>query len=148
MSRSPIPTEVLKLRGTARKHRIAKRAGELQLTPNFPEPPNDLPAEALAEWARIKSESQYATVLTGADRQVMILYTTLSAEYNAGACGKAEPMQTSRVAQLRALCGDLGMTPPSRSRIQPPGEKKRENKFASLSRDFPIDEPERKRRGF
>ena len=131
MGKSPVPTEIQKLRGTARKHRLAKRSGELQLKPNFPEPPDDLPAAAWEEWERIRNESKYASVLTGADRQILILYCTLSAEYNAGVSGKGQPMHTSRIAQLRAICSDLGMTPPSRVRIQLPEEKKR-NKFEQL----------------
>ncbi len=132
MGKSPVPTNIQRLRGTARKHRLAKRAGELRLTPAFPEPPEGLPAAALAEWKRIESESQYACVLTAADRQLLIIYSTLSAEYNAGACGLGPLMQTSRLAQLRAVCSELGMSPPSRVKIQLPGEKKPRNKFEDL----------------
>jgi phage terminase small subunit len=139
--RPPKPTSILKLQGTAQKCRIARRRGELELPRAVLLPPAFLPPEAIAEWERVVSISQYSKALTEADRPTLALYCGLHAEWMDSFLprvdfeGKAlppRPMQTSRMALYMNIAGKLGMNPSDRVKVHVPTEEKPANKFAKL----------------
>jgi phage terminase small subunit len=133
--RPSTPTNILKLRGTARKCRLERRRGELALPPAVLLPPAFLPPEAIAEWERVTSLSKYAKALTEADRPTLALYCGLHAEWEKSFLPgkKGKPMQTSRMALYMNVAGKLGMNPSDRVRVHVPAEEKPENKFAQIT---------------
>ena len=134
--RPPKPASIHILQGTAQKCRMAKRKGELAPGGAIPGPPAFLPPEALAEWERVISMSQYAKALTAADLPTLAMYCGLYAEwersFRPNEEGEFHPMQTSRLALLMNIAGKLGMNPSDRVKVHVPAEEKPLNKFAKL----------------
>src|ERR1043166_7309595 len=128
--RPPKPTKILKLQGTARKDRHARRR-DLDLGGELPQPPEFLSDAGREEWFRVCTIGKYAKALSPADRGPLTLYCVLWAELVA--CqATGQEMQTSRMALLGNLGGKFGMTPSDRAKIQMPEDERPANKFASL----------------
>lgn len=134
--RPPKPTSVLKLQGTARKDRHAKRQ-DLELGGELPQPPAFLSAPELEEWNRVCTIGRYAKALSPADRGPLTFYCGLWAEYIASK-KTGEPMQTSRMALFVNIASKFGMDPSDRAKIQMPAEEKPLNKFAALGDPTPV----------
>jgi phage terminase small subunit len=124
---------LLKLQGTLRKHRHAKR-NDLALGGELPQPPAFLVGAALEEWQRVCTIGKYAKALSPADRGPLTMYCLLWAELVASNA-RGEEMGTSRMALLGNLAGKFGMTPSERAKINVPEEAKLKNKFAFLDDD-------------
>src|SRR6516164_10617806 len=132
--RPPKPTKLLKLQGTARKDRHAKR-NDMDLGGDLPQPPAFLGGPALEEWVRVCTIGKYAKALSHADRGPLTIYCLLWAELVVSQANGHE-MQTSRMALLGNLAGKFGMTPSERAKIQMPEEEKPRNKFAALEEEL------------
>ena len=133
---APKHTAVLKLQGTMRSDRHAKR-NDLDLGGELPKVPAFLNSVAKAEWKRVCSIGKYSKALSPADRGALTLYCILWSELKESQELNAEgflvPMQSARMSVFMNLAGKFGMTPSDRAKIQMPEEPKVQNKFAALA---------------
>lgn len=131
------PLVLHKLHGTARKARMEKRAGEMQLESALPDPPEWLLPEARAEWERLLANSQYRLALATVDRAMMAAYCQLWARFVMAQQGTAEEAEKFGGRQLMSLvqiAGKLGLNPQDRTKIKTPAApEKGENPWAALA---------------
>lgn len=129
----PVPTEILRLRGS---WRAGLRDGEMQLPLGEPEPPDWLSDEAAAEWARVAGPLASAGVLAQADRALLACYCEAWAEFvqarelldRSGPLlrdGDGNPYPNPCLAirdkaceRLLRLAGHFGLSPSARARIK------------------------------
>jgi phage terminase small subunit len=120
------------LHGTARKSRMEKRAGEMQLESATPDPPEWLLPEARAEWDRLIANSKYKLALATVDRAMMAAYCQLWAKFvDAELSGKE--FGGRQLMSLIQIAAKLGLNPQDRTKIKtaaPP--EKADNPWAAL----------------
>lgn len=126
------PLVLHKIEGTGRKDRDAKRAGELQLDPQKPSPPEWLRDEGLAEWNRLMESERYAAALSVVDRGMVAMYCQLWARYVEGE--KADdPIGGRQLQTLVAVAAKLGLNPTDRTKVKvPQSEQKADDPWAKL----------------
>jgi len=110
-----LPTNIKKLRGTARKHRT-NDAEPVFPTGNLPEPPSWLKGHGLNEWDRIKGPLQNIGVVTDMDYTTLVVYCKMFGEFVEAVEAK-ESLTASKLMAIKAYASDLGITPASRSRV-------------------------------
>lgn len=126
--RPRVPTNVLKMRGTAQKCRIEKRAGELLVDGPFPDAPEWLTPGALAEWERVKAISDYASCVKSSDRTLLALYCTIADEL-----AREGTLSDGKAKTLLSLGGKFGMSPSDRTKIKgAPKEEAKDDPWAKL----------------
>ena len=131
----PTPTKLKVLRGETRPSRVNR--AEPQPVQLFPEPPEHLSDEAKAAWAHVQTTMASTRVITAADADMLELYCESLARYREWSelLGKSGPlikgarhgelvknplvaMVRDTGTQVRALAGELGLTPASRSSLR------------------------------
>lgn len=124
MPRPRTPTNLAYLRGVDKKHpeRMRDRRQEPKPGPFPKEPPEHLPQPVKDAWRDFVGLVAPG-VLGASDVVVVELAATLWAELRA----LSITMKESRMAQLRLLCHEFGMTPAARSKVTAP--QKPENPF-------------------
>lgn len=125
------PKQFKLLQGTARKDRD-KPEFELPALTELPAPPEWLQnVDAVDAWDRFGDELVAHRVITEADLTLLAhlcrMHGHLLELYRSGA-----EVQASMIAQYRLLASDFGLTPTSRSRVQPAGDPREANPFAQL----------------
>lgn len=118
MARPRTPTNVLDLRGSFKRHPERKRTGEPKPAGKIGAAPAGLDAQQKKCWREIVKDCP-PNVLTNADRWAVEICAVLMARFRVGEATGAE------VGHLRALLGQLGMTPSERAKlsIEPPKPK-------------------------
>lgn len=144
--------------GTARKSRMAKRAGELELKPgSIGKCPTWICPEGREEWTRLVKDAEYASVLAPVMRGAVIDYCNLYGRMVRAerrlpmwVDGKEAPAETKRKGKvipppretisaserqtLHSLRMQLGLTPASQSKVKLTKPTESENKFARFKR--------------
>jgi phage terminase small subunit len=140
MAKSPKPTKLLRLEGTFRPDRHAARAGEVEPEPGFPDPPEWLLPEALAEWKRLAADSGYVTAICKVDRAMLAAYCQLWARFVEGERpsqpGRAFPdhcrVKAAHIAIMTSLAGKLGLNPSDRVKVKGRGAEPATNAWQRL----------------
>lgn len=129
---APTPTKIRLLRGETRPSQINRHGPEP--LPGMPEPPDDLDPAAKVVWERVMREFGHTGVIRGADHDVFRAYCDAVVRYgqaeaalrgtgplvrdrhHGGELTKSPLHQIVRdnAALVRALAGDLGLTPAAR----------------------------------
>ena len=130
----PQPTRLKMLRGNPGKRRLNTREPKIQ--PTVPTPPAWLSAEARTKWDEIAAALSQVGILTHVDSDILTMYAVTWVEWKRATLAildhgltmttlKGEERTSPHVLirnkslmQLRALAGELGMSPSSRSRVQ------------------------------
>lgn len=131
----PTPTDLKLLRGETRPSRVNRK--EPQPLPTFPEPPEHLGDEARAVWARVGEQMGHTGVIRGADADILELYCETLVRYRETSellarsgflikgARSGDLVKNPLVAmvrdlaiQIRALAGELGLTPGSRTSLR------------------------------
>ena len=112
--RKPTPTAMKLLAGNPGKRPLNRR--EPKPTLGVPPCPKWLSLEARKEWRWVVKELAQAGVLARIDRTMLAVYCHLVAEF-VQAAAKGESVIPSKVAQIRALASEFGLTPSSRARL-------------------------------
>jgi phage terminase small subunit len=134
--RPPKTTALHILQGTARKGRLAKRAGEMLLEPGALVAPDWLLPEALIHFQAIIADRAYSRALATVDAAALARYCQLHARY-VEAERKDKPLVASMVSVLTILEGKLGLNPSDRVKVRVPEEPMPVNRFAQLDRLYP-----------
>ena len=132
---APLPTALKVLRGTARPGRINRH--EPEPSPNAPALPDDISDEARVVWERVLREFGHSGVIRAADTDILRLYCEAVARYDYAARLLTETGPLIRGARggelvknplhqivrdnatlVRALAGDLGLTPSARTSLR------------------------------
>ncbi|MEX0749525.1 MAG: phage terminase small subunit P27 family [Dehalococcoidia bacterium] len=145
----PLPTNVKRLHGTLRKHRM--HGHEPQVTSDLPSCPRELSKAAKREWRRIAPELAQLGLLARIDRAALALYCDAwgrwveaqQALQKYGVVVKSPngfPMQSPYLAiankaldQMRLLLGEFGMSPSSRTRVHA-ARQDEEDEFSEFER--------------
>ena len=117
MSKSPTPTKVLQLTGGYRKDRHAGRAGEVEPEPGFPEPPEWLLPEALAEWKRLAADSAYREAICLVDRAMLAMYCELWGRFVEGE-KTGDSVKAAHIAVMTKIGAKFGLNPVDRVRVK------------------------------
>ena len=113
MARPRVPTSILELRGTYRKHPERRRHGEPVVKDPFPSSaPAHLPPEVKTAWQAI-TDAASPGVLKPSDIFIVELAACLVAEHRLAPFD----MPSSRRSQLLIILGSLGMTPRDRGKL-------------------------------
>jgi P27 family predicted phage terminase small subunit len=131
----PTPTALKVLRGETRPSRVNRE--EPKPLPAFPDPPAHLSEAALAIWERVRAQTAHTRVIRGADADILELYCEALVRYREASAllarsgflikgaRQGELVKNPLVAmvrdlgsQVRALAGELGLTPASRSSLR------------------------------
>lgn len=110
----PKVRNVHKLNGTFRKDRHGADDEVLDFDDVMPEAPAFLDADAEIEWIRICKVFKGKKVLTEGDRAMLTGYCQIWSKL----AGDPQEFKANDYAQLRGLCGDLGLSPISRSKLR------------------------------
>ena len=132
MAKSPKPTKVLQLEGTWRKDRHESRAGEVEPTPGFPDAPEWLDSEALAEWKRIESDSAYREAICLLDRAVLAAYCCMWSRFVRGEKTGSHPVRPAHIAVMLTLGAKLGLNPVDRVKVKTRAPKPAINPWQKL----------------
>jgi len=119
MGRPRTATAILDARGAFNKDPQRKRVDPV-VTSKLPrQAPADLTKVQAKWWHKLRKQIP-PSVITGADQVAFHLLVTLWVEF----LDDGRDFPTSRIAQLRGLMGDFGMTPSARAKlaIKPGGE--------------------------
>lgn len=125
MPRPRKPNNVHVLQGTYRRDKHGPKTAPVPQ--EAPEKPDWLSAQAASEWDRVVPLLNAAGFLAVTDGDVLATYCELYAEFKM--CPQA--MQTSRVALMRTILHELGMTPGSRDKVSQ-AQSKSDNPFGAL----------------
>jgi len=128
---APTPTRLRVLRGETRPSQV--NLAEPVPIQGLPVPPADLGPDALAVWVRILAAFGHTGVITGADTDTLRLYCEAMVRYQQAArlLDQSGPLSRGRrgaelvknplhqvvrdtATLVRALAGDLGLTPAAR----------------------------------
>lgn len=131
----PTPTKLKVLRGETRPSRL--NPDEPQPLRSFPAPPEHLSEAAREVWKRVRTETAHTGIIRGADAPVLEVYCETLVRYREasdllGRSGflikgarSGELVKNPLVAmvrdlgaQVRALAGELGLTPSSRTTLR------------------------------
>jgi P27 family predicted phage terminase small subunit len=131
----PTPTELKLLRGETRPSRV--NLDEPQPLPAFPEVPDHLSDDAKAVWAHVREQMGHTRVIRGADRDILELYCETLARYREASAllersgfvikgarhgdlvrNPLVAMVRDLTVQVRAVAGELGLTPASRTSLR------------------------------
>lgn len=131
----PTPTRLRVLRGETRPSRIDR--DEPQPLPTFPDPPAHLSEAAKAVWEHVRAQMAHTRVIRGADADILELYCETLVRYREASdllaksgflikgARHGELVKNPLVAMVRdtgsgvrALAGELGLTPSSRSSLR------------------------------
>src|SRR3990167_3655274 len=112
--RKPTPTAMKLLAGNPGKRPLNRRAPKPTL--GVPPCPKWLSLEARKEWRWVVKELAQAGVLSRIDRTMLAVYCHLVAEF-VQAAAKGESVIPAKIAQIRALASEFGLTPSSRARL-------------------------------
>lgn len=156
MARPPKPKALHLIHGTARKGRMEKRAGELQLKPGtLGACPAWVCPEGREEWKRLTTDKEYSEVLAPVMRGTLIDYACLHGRMIRSEMGlpawvggeELKPLtkpdgtvETPPVEHfsgndrkvLHSLRMQLGLTPSSQSKVKVSKPVERENAFAGF----------------
>lgn len=137
--RKPLPKNVHLIRGNPSKLSRDQLKDDVNPIVEIPAPPPNLAGEALAEWHRITLELVTIGLVTNIDRAALVMYCESWAQYS-HACAKIADLNGELVVQhpngfkgpspwlairdkaaeqCRKLLTEFGMSPSSRSRVQP-----------------------------
>ena len=119
MGRPRTATAILDARGAFQKHPERKRVDAV-VTSTLPrQAPAELTKQEVKWWHKLKKQIP-PSVLTGADQASFHLLVVIWAEF----IEDVNDFPTSKIAQLRGLMGDFGMTPSARAKlaIKPGGD--------------------------
>jgi P27 family predicted phage terminase small subunit len=146
----PLPTKLKFIRGTLRKGRT--NVHEPALPVEIPRCPPHLSAEAKREWKRVSLDLAGCGLLTRIDRAALALYCEawgrwVEAEQSLRQYGvmikspSGFPMQSPYLAiankameQMRAMLGEFGMSPSSRTRVHAEPVHDKESPLEALRR--------------
>ena len=118
--RPPKSTATLKLQGTAKPSRLAKRGVEPKPEEGFPQPPDWLHSIAKREWDYI-GQTHAPGVLTLVDRGMLGVYCQMMARFELAET--ADPyvgLPASFISAMASLGGKLGLECSSRTRLGTP----------------------------
>ncbi len=124
MSRPRTPTAILEAKGSFKTHANRRRGGEPVQKEPIGNAPKDLTDVETVEWKQLVKDC-CPGVLTAADRNTVKMVARLQCEYDRD----LSDMQTSKLALLNKLYGQLGMTPSDRARLSIAPAKKEVNRF-------------------
>lgn len=120
------PRNIHKLKGTYQPCRHGADDEVLDFDDVMPEAPACLDTEAKIEWIRICKVFKGKKVLTEGDRAMLTAYCQIWSKL----AGDPQEFKANDYAQLRGLCGDLGLSPISRSKLRlKSAEKKKKTGF-------------------
>lgn len=112
MGRPRTATSILEAKGAFRKDPQRKRE-DPEVTDPFPDiAPANLNPLQVKWWHRIVKMAPDA-VLTGADQVIVRICAVLAAEF----ASDPAKMPTARIAQLRSVMGELGLSPAARAKL-------------------------------
>lgn len=130
MSNPKKPPQLKVISGTTRKDRDEGANMTFPTMASVPEPPSWLSVEAVNEFNTLASMLFTNGLLTEGSlsplAHLAALHSELVKHWRAGACPSGH-----LVAQYRALAGDFGLTPVSRSKITTGTQTAKINKFAN-----------------
>ncbi len=113
MARPAKPLELLELSGAYRPDRHARRRAAPKSPHPIGDPPAHLAPDEAAAWREFCRDAP-AGVLTSADRVALEMLARLIAKGR-----RPEGLTGAELGHLRALLGEMGATPASRSRVLP-----------------------------
>lgn len=120
----PKPTKLLKLQGTARKCRIASRAGEPIPVAGPIAAPDWLLPEAADEWRRVQVAYGDLGILTPLDRGMLATYCQMWARFvEAESAPDYVPLPASLISTMATVANKLGLDPSGRVRLRVPDDK-------------------------
>lgn len=126
------PVRMHMIQGTGRRSRLEKRAPELELPSELPDPPEWLSLEARAKWNRITGEPMCAAALSKVDRAWLAIYCCLWADFVAGERPGETPMKPAMLRVLTTMGSKLGLSPVDRAHIPAPPPHRPPNKFGAI----------------
>lgn len=121
MPKPRTPTNVLQLRGSDKEHpdRMRARENEPEVTEPLPaNPPSYLSDAEKKVWPELLALLPAGTAKS-CDRVTFEIFVSLWTEHRLRGIG----MKTTRMAELRRLAGEFGMSPASRSKVMAPKGK-------------------------
>ena len=119
------PASVHRIKGTYRDDR---HGDSLEVETAMPDRPFWLSASAIIVWQELQKELEKAGYLSKLDGMALALYCELSAEFIANPPAFAP----QKLSQMRALMGELGLTPSSRAKLPAPKNAKPANPFGGM----------------
>lgn len=125
------PLILHKIEGTARRDRLAKRNGELQLASAHPDVPEWLCEEGKSEWERLLRDERYAAAVALVDRGMLAVYCQLWGHFVEGEKSK-KPLGGRQLQTLVAVAAKLGLNPTDRCKVKTAPEQKADDPWAAL----------------
>lgn len=143
--RKPKPTALKVLTGNPGRRPMGEAAGEVHAKPKLPRPPDSLSKNAKKEWRRLGRELLELGLIANVDRNTFALYCQAWADWCEAQAEVQEkgmlvrspnnypmvnPFYTiarQAAKQMDTLLSEFGLSPASRTRVQPAPQKVQKN---------------------